>query len=187
MYFSLAGKVPKVRSRGREFRFSLPLKIPLSHRHKEGLIPSLESPLPAVQPTSRFTYRTPALNGCTAVSQPSFYSAAQTNRSVCFAVRGPAGALMRDESDTVPQLPKGCDSFCRTDEPAPENGDPQGACPWASFSALFARPKRAPRRSAEHPKAPISNTISNISTYYYKKSSPPAASPQYKERGTING
>ena len=35
-------------------------------------------------------------------------SAATATKSVFLLVRGPAGALMRDESGTVPHMPKGC-------------------------------------------------------------------------------
>ncbi len=40
--------------------------------------------------------------------EPQTNSAAHTNKSVCLAVRGPAGEPLRDESGTVPQLPKAC-------------------------------------------------------------------------------
>ena len=45
LYFSLAGKVPKVHIRGEGFRFPSPLMYPHTlKRHKEGRNPSLDSP-----------------------------------------------------------------------------------------------------------------------------------------------
>ena len=66
------------------------------------------------------------------------HSVAQTNKPVCPTVRGPAGEVARDGSDTVPQLPKDCLFFGRTDEHSPENNGVPGVSPGGAF-AYFSR------------------------------------------------
>ena len=125
------------------FRFPLsPLETPHPHRLKEGHIPSLDSPLPAVQPIRRFVYRTPALKSCAAASQQLCYSAAQTNRFGGSLSRGPAGAFARDGSAFGLHIIEGLLLLltCRTSQYL-KPGIPKGLAPGAVFGDFLQKQK----------------------------------------------